>query len=212
VSVAKKRQKAVKPGSAEGRDPLPNPKHEILAEARAAGKTWEQAAEDAGYKYHPGNVTRWRTNDAIAERVGYLRRKIQANIDVTVSETVRAYAAQAQWDPADILEPPDPAMKGVTRFKPMNDWPEHIRKCVQSIKCKMDPDGFFVDMEVKFTDRQKALGAIAKFVGMFDEANKPVPKDKDGDADRTEHLSMADIAAMPEKELLRLAEKAVKEE
>jgi hypothetical protein len=55
--------------------PLPNPKHEKAAKARARGKSKTDAYKEAGYQRHPQNASRMMLNDAFENRVAEIQQE-----------------------------------------------------------------------------------------------------------------------------------------
>lgn len=68
---------------------LPNPRHESFAQARAQGKTADEAYQQAGFRPHRGNAHRLSTNESIKRRV---------------AEIVGRVAEKAEWTAADRLK------------------------------------------------------------------------------------------------------------
>jgi phage terminase small subunit len=66
---------------------LPNPKWEAFAQARAKGKSADQAYALAGYRPHRQNAARLMTNDAIKARLAELQGSAAERAMVTV-ETI----------------------------------------------------------------------------------------------------------------------------
>lgn len=73
---------------------LPNQRHEAFAQARAQGKTADEAYQLAGFRAHRGNAHRLSTNESIKRRV---------------VEIVGRVAEKAEWTAADRLK----ALKGI---------------------------------------------------------------------------------------------------
>ena len=67
---------------------LSNPKHEAFAQARATGKSADEAYAAAGFKPHRGNAHRLSTNESVKRRV---------------SEIVGRTSEKAEWTAADRL-------------------------------------------------------------------------------------------------------------
>ena len=67
---------------------LSNPKHEILAQSLAVGKTATEAMDEAGYS-DPRNSTRLTKNDEIQSRVKELQSKAAERAIVTIEDIAR---------------------------------------------------------------------------------------------------------------------------
>lgn len=63
---------------------LKNARHEKFAQARAKGKTADDAYQDAGFKPHRGNASRLSANESILDRVAELQSKTVKKIEITV--------------------------------------------------------------------------------------------------------------------------------
>ena len=68
---------------------LPNPRHESFAQARAAGKSADEAYAAAGFRPHRGNAHRLSTNESVKRRV---------------REIVGRTSEKAEWSAADRLK------------------------------------------------------------------------------------------------------------
>src|SRR4051812_34125067 len=68
---------------------LPNPRHEAFAQARATGKSADDAYAQAGFKPHRGNAHRLSTNESVKRRV---------------AEIVGRTSEKAEWSAADRLK------------------------------------------------------------------------------------------------------------
>lgn len=68
---------------------LPNPRHESFAQARATGKSADDAYAQAGFRPHRGNAHRLSTNESVKRRV---------------AEIVGRTAEKAEWSAADRLK------------------------------------------------------------------------------------------------------------
>lgn len=64
---------------------LSNPRHERFAQARAEGKTADEAYADAGYSPHRGNAARMSANESIAARVAELQEGAARMTETTVA-------------------------------------------------------------------------------------------------------------------------------
>lgn len=63
---------------------LPNARHERFAQALAAGKTADEAYQDAGYAENRGNATRLKANESMIARVAELLNKAAVKAEVTI--------------------------------------------------------------------------------------------------------------------------------
>lgn len=68
---------------------LPNQRHEAFAQARAQGKSADEAYQQAGFRAHRGNAHRLSTNESIRRRV---------------AEIVGRVSEKAEWSAADRLK------------------------------------------------------------------------------------------------------------
>ena len=66
---------------------LPNPKHELFAQALAKGKTQAESYEAAGYAPSEQHASRLARNGKVSERVAELQSKAAAKTEVTI-ETI----------------------------------------------------------------------------------------------------------------------------
>lgn len=62
---------------------LPNPRHERFAQALAAGKTADEAYQEAGYAENRGNATRLKANESVRARVAELQGRITEGVVLT---------------------------------------------------------------------------------------------------------------------------------
>lgn len=90
---------------------LPNAKHELFAQARAAGASADEAYVKAGYTANRGNAARLNANDDIMSRVGELQAKTAKKVEVTV-ESLSAELDEAR-DLARELKQPAPMVQAV---------------------------------------------------------------------------------------------------
>ncbi len=63
---------------------MPNAKHELFAQARAAGSSADEAYAKAGYAPNRGNAARLNANDDTMKRVAELQSKFARRAEVTV--------------------------------------------------------------------------------------------------------------------------------
>lgn len=64
---------------------LTDPRHELFAQARAAGKSASDAYQDAGYRPHRGNAARMSANEGISRRVAEIQSAAAESVAVTVA-------------------------------------------------------------------------------------------------------------------------------
>lgn len=64
--------------------PLSNQRHELFAQALAAGKTADEAYKAAGYKPNRGNAATLKANQSVQSRVEELQAKHAEKIEITV--------------------------------------------------------------------------------------------------------------------------------
>ena len=63
---------------------LKNPRHEAFAQARAAGKGYEEAYASAGFKPHPGNAYRLSKKEEVLRRIAEIQTRVAEKVKVTV--------------------------------------------------------------------------------------------------------------------------------
>lgn len=63
---------------------LKNARHEAFAQARAKGKSVDEAYKEAGFKPHRGNAWRLSTNESVVRRVEELQERGAKKVVVTV--------------------------------------------------------------------------------------------------------------------------------
>ena len=71
---------------------LANPRHEAFAQARAQGKTIDQAYVVAGYKANDGNATRLNGNERILSRIEEIVTQASERAGVTVERIIAEMA------------------------------------------------------------------------------------------------------------------------
>lgn len=81
---------------------LDNPRHEAFAQARAKGKTADEAYAEAGYSPHRGNASRMSANEHIKRRVGEIKSRVAEKAEWSAAERLSAlkaiYDASAKED------------------------------------------------------------------------------------------------------------------
>jgi phage terminase small subunit len=82
---------------------LPNPRHESFAQARAQGKSADDAYQAAGFRPHRGNAHRLSTNESIKRRVAEIVGKVSDKAEWTAADRLkglkRIYDATEGKDP-----------------------------------------------------------------------------------------------------------------
>lgn len=64
---------------------LSNARHERFAQGIAAGKTADQAYQDAGYKPSRQNASTLRTNQTVSDRVAELQERAAVRTEITIA-------------------------------------------------------------------------------------------------------------------------------
>lgn len=76
---------------------LKNQRHELFAQALAAGKTADEAYQEAGYSENRGNSVRLKANESIRARLAELQGRIATGVVITrqwiLQELVDTYKA-----------------------------------------------------------------------------------------------------------------------
>lgn len=82
---------------------LANPKHEMFAQARAQGKSADEAYQCAGFKAHRGNAHRLSTNESIKRRVQEIVGRVSDKAEWAAADRLRSlkeiHDAQVEKDP-----------------------------------------------------------------------------------------------------------------
>lgn len=68
---------------------LPSPRHESFAQARAQGKSADEAYQQAGFRPHRGNAHRLSTNESIKRRVAEIVGKVSDKAEWTAADRLR---------------------------------------------------------------------------------------------------------------------------
>lgn len=75
---------------------LPNPKHELFAQARANGSTVDEAYQQAGFRAHRGNAHRLSTNESVKRRVTELQGRAAEKAEWTAADRLKMLSDIAQ--------------------------------------------------------------------------------------------------------------------
>lgn len=68
---------------------LPNPRHEAFAQARAGGKSVDEAYTQAGFRPHRGNAHRLSTNESVKRRIIELQGRVAEKAEWTAADRLR---------------------------------------------------------------------------------------------------------------------------
>jgi phage terminase small subunit len=161
---------------------LSNPKHERFAQELAKGKTAFEAHEAAGYKPDRGNASKLAANPDVVERVQQITAKAAEKVGIT-KERVMAELGKigfadirkaVEWHGQLVREEDNPDGGEVLVVK--NIFTNHVLlkdsdqidddTAAAIAEVKQSPTG---GLSIKFHDKQAALMAIGKELGMFKE-------------------------------------------
>lgn len=172
---------------------LSNARHEAFAQARAAGRTAEEAYAAAGYKPNRGNAARLKANESIARRVGELVAKGAQRAEATVARTLQELARLGF---SDIRK----AFDKNGNLLPPSAWDDDFAASVASIevvtetrageaeaRAKRQPHGRELRRrkgaevahihKIKLWPKNPALDTIAKHLGMLVNRHELTGKD-----------------------------------
>lgn len=107
----------------------------------------------------------------VRARVEELRASITEAAVLDEARTLRALAAVAHWDPADAYDESG-------NLRPIRDMPLEVRLAISSIKTKRVSGEPGVVDEVRFLNRNAALDAVVKVLGL--QGRTPLPTLGDG--------------------------------
>lgn len=84
--------------------PLPNPRHELFAQALARGETADAAYVIAGYVENRGNATRLNANESVQLRLAEILGRAAAKTEITAARVLEELAKIAFSDLADVAD------------------------------------------------------------------------------------------------------------
>ncbi|WP_417463088.1 terminase small subunit [Kordiimonas sp.] len=154
--------------------PLANTRHEVFAHARVAGLTIDAAYIDAGYKPNRSNAARMNTNEHIQQRIKELQDAAAKLAEIDAALVLDEIARLAFSDIRELFDQNGSLL-------PVAAIPERAAKAVQSIKVssKRVPgsaaDETIVTTEIKFWDKNAALGQLFKHFGLCEQNDRDDP-------------------------------------
>jgi len=127
---------------------------------------------------------------AIEKRLNKLSKKAEIAQERIVEEL--ACVATANMVDAVRMNP-----DGSIEYKPLEEWPDNLRRAVHEIQMIQLSDGNGLSMKVKLIDKTKALTALAKIKGMMIEKHQ---HQVDLNVDLVHHLKQVEDYVKYERE------------
>lgn len=130
-----------------------------------------QAAIRAGYSERSAHIIAWNLlrRPAIAEYVSKHAEEHLDSLQISTEEVLDEYRNRAFFDPQDAFEQDG-------SLKRLKDIPIDVRRCIASLEVTEIFDGqgdqktaIGLLKKVKFTDKDKALDGLAKYLGLLKE-------------------------------------------
>lgn len=144
---------------------LPNPRHEKFAQARAIGKSVEDAYEIAGYRRSSSNAARLNGDERVAARIKEIQAEGAEAAAIDITRTLQELVRIGTLDPRRMFD-------SEGKVKPPKDWDDDLAAAISSIEVipgkstgqkGRPPNGY----KVRFWSKTDALEKIAKHLGMF---------------------------------------------
>lgn len=125
-----------------------------------------EAARRAGYKNPPQAANKLLKNPTVAAALGKSLRQRLERCELKSDALLRELAASVNRDPLDLCDE-----DGTLITDDLRKLPEHIRRCIDSIKCRQqfDKDGNVVGqtIELKLTPKLQAIELAMKHFGLL---------------------------------------------
>jgi phage terminase small subunit len=152
--------------------PKLSPKQEQFCREYLIDLNQTQAAIRAGYSERSAQqmANRLMLNDVIQARISELKKEREDRTEITADRVLQQYCDIADYRIEDVMD-----FDGEECiFKPMKEWPKSARTAISSVKQTSETRRIgkeeikTVKVEFKVDDRLKALDAMAKHLGLFD--------------------------------------------
>lgn len=123
-----------------------------LLEAYTKAGLWAEGQSTAEARK---SASKLRTSPAAQERIEYYRSMLGAMAHISLAEIVTSLRTAAQFDILDV-------MNSDGTLRQLDDRPEPVRRCVQSVDRKPGPVGQEPEFKIKMMDRNKALDSLIR--------------------------------------------------
>lgn len=143
---------------------LKNPRHETFAQARAKGKTEDQAYIEAGYRPSRSAAARLCANVKVSARIAELTERTAIRAEIDIATVLRELARIGTIDPRRVFDENG-------QVKAPAEWDDDLAAAISSVEAVTTGEGedARTTYKVRFWDKNAALDKIAKHFGMFIE-------------------------------------------
>lgn len=143
---------------------LKNTRHEAFAQARAKGKTADEAYQIAGYRPSRSAAARLCANVSVELRIAELTERTAVRAEIDIARVLQELVRIGTADPRRVFDENG-------QVKVPKDWDDDLAAAIAGVEviAAGDGDDARPTYKVRFWDKNTALDKIAKHFGMFVE-------------------------------------------